>query len=99
MRTPILTLACLLLAVPCAAETIIVDQHGFADFNSIQAAIDDANNGDEIEVAPGTYYESVNFNGKAVRLYSSDGPQVTTIDGSGYYHVVQCLSSEGPGSR
>ena len=60
----------------------------------IQQAINDANNGDEIEVAPGTYYEAINFSGKAVRLYSSWGPQATTIDANGAYHVVQCISGE-----
>lgn len=71
-----------------------------ADFNSIQAAIDAAASyGDEIEVAPGTYNEAINFGGKAVRLYSSGGTDVTTIDANGIagaYHVVQCVSGEGP---
>jgi hypothetical protein len=61
----------------------------------IQSAIDDANNGDEIEVPAGTYYEAINFHGKAIRLYSSGGPDVSTIDGEGAYHVVQCTSGEG----
>jgi hypothetical protein len=63
-------------------------------YMTIQAAIDDANDGDEIEVAPRTYNEAINFNGKAVRLYSSGGPEVTTIDGTGNYHVVNCVSGE-----
>ncbi|UCG59588.1 MAG: right-handed parallel beta-helix repeat-containing protein [Phycisphaerales bacterium] len=62
---------------------------------SIQAAIDAANPGDEIEVAPGTYYEAIDFKGKAVRLYSKDGAAVTIIDGSGFLHVVQCIAGEG----
>jgi parallel beta-helix repeat protein len=72
-----------------------------ADFNSIQAAIDGSNYGDEIEVAPGTYNEAINFNGKAVRLSSISGPDVTTIDANGVagaYHVVQCVSGEGSGT-
>ncbi len=64
-------------------------------YETIQMAIDDATNGDEIEVYPGTYYEAINFNGKSVRLYSSGGPGVTTINGTGHYHVVQCVSGEG----
>jgi len=64
------------------------------DYPLIQDAIDAANPGDEIEVAPGTYYEAVNFNGRAVRLYSSAGASVTTINGGGAYHVVQCVSGE-----
>ncbi len=63
---------------------------------SIQAAIDNAVDTDEIRVAPGTYNEAINFLGKAVRLYSSDGPEVTTIDGTGNYHVVQCITGEDP---
>jgi endonuclease/exonuclease/phosphatase family metal-dependent hydrolase len=66
-------------------------------YGFIQAAIDDAGDGDEIQVAPGTYYEAINFNGKAVRLYSSGGPEVTTIDPKGIggaYHVVQCVNGE-----
>ena len=63
-------------------------------YMTIQAAIDDANDDDEIKVAPGTYKEAINFNGKAVWLYSSGGPEVTTIDGTGNYHVVQCVSLE-----
>jgi parallel beta-helix repeat protein len=69
--------------------------HYVSPGQSIQAAIKDANNGDEIEVAPGTYNEAINFNGKAVRLYSSGGPYGTTIDANGAYHVVQCVSGEG----
>ncbi len=66
-----------------------------AAYASIQTAIANARNGDEIEVAPGTYYEAIDFIGKAIRLYSSGGPDVTTIDGTGNYHVVQCASYEG----
>ena len=60
----------------------------------IQTAINDANDGDEIKVAPGTYYEAINFKNKPIRLYSTGGQNVTTIDGSGAYHVVQCVSGE-----
>jgi hypothetical protein len=67
-------------------------------YEIIQAAIDDADDGDEIEVGAGTYYEAINFKGMAVRLYSMGGPEVTTIDGTGNYHVVQCVSGEGPDS-
>ncbi len=68
-------------------------------YDSIQEAIDDANDGDEIEVAPGIYYESINFNGKAIRLYSSGGPTVTTIDATGIdASVVTCKNGEGSGT-
>ncbi|MHC4153479.1 MAG: hypothetical protein ACYST6_00920, partial [Planctomycetota bacterium] len=82
------------LAGPAGGRTIYVDPDGSADCSSIQVAIDDpcTVNGDEIEVAPATYYEAINFIGKAIRLYSSGGPNVTTIDANGAYHVVQCVS-------
>ncbi|MHC4500667.1 MAG: choice-of-anchor Q domain-containing protein, partial [Planctomycetota bacterium] len=60
----------------------------------IQAAINDAYNGDQIEVWPGTHYEAIDFKGKAIRLYSSGGPEVTTINANGAYHAVQCVSGE-----
>ena len=65
-------------------------------FSSIQAAIDAAADGDEVVVAPCTYFESIDFLGKAITLRSSDGAQVTTIDGTGSVHVVRCISGEGP---
>jgi hypothetical protein len=70
------------------------DTHYVAPGQSIQAAINASTNGDQVEVAPGTYTESINFNGKAVRLYSSGGRDVTIINGAGNYHVVQCVSGE-----
>ena len=45
---------------------------------------------DEIVVAPGTYFETIDFMGKAVWLHSADGADVTTIDGTGFFHVPPC---------
>jgi hypothetical protein len=63
---------------------------------SIQTAIDNAVDTDEIVVAPGTYIETINFLGKAIALRSSDGSEVTTIDALGMGRVVTCISGEGP---
>ena len=68
---------------------------------SIQTAIDNAVETDEVVVAPGTYFETVNFLGKAITVRSTDpqDPVVvanTVIDGRGNLHVVQCVSGEGP---
>jgi beta-galactosidase len=84
------------LAGQAGGTTGYVDANGSRDFTTIQGAINDPCivDGDEIEVTPGTYPEAIIFNGKAVRLYSKDGPEVTTIDGTGYYHVVLCVSGE-----
>ena len=80
----------------CAGATISVGPDaGVFQYTSIQAAIGSAQHHDEIVVAPGTYSEAINFLGKAVRVRSSGGAAVTTIDGTGHYHVVQCVSGEG----
>jgi len=42
MKTFFTAIICLLLTIPCTAATITVDDNGPADFNNIQAAIDDA---------------------------------------------------------
>jgi predicted outer membrane repeat protein len=92
---------CVVLLVwvgPAAGATLHVDVAGGGRFTSLQAALDAAANGDQIQVAPGTYTESINFHGKAVRLYSSAGAALTIIDGAGSYHVVQCVSGEGAGT-
>ncbi len=65
-------------------------------FCKIQDGIDAADDGNEIIVAPGTYNETIDFLGKAITLRSSGGRDVTTIDGNGAFHVVQCVNFEGP---
>ena len=74
-----------------------------AQYATIQQAIDAAACDWEVEVvvAPGTYVEAINFNGKAITVRSSDplNPAVvaaTIINGNGANHVVQCVSGEGP---
>jgi hypothetical protein len=50
-----------------------------AEYSSIQAAINIANSGQTILVAPGNYDESIDFGGKDLRLIAEQGPSVTTI--------------------
>ena len=55
-----------------------------ANYSTIQAAIDASVNGDEVVVDPNTYYEAINFLGKAITLRSASGdPNDTIIDGIG----------------
>lgn len=54
-----------------------------AQYSTIQSAINASVNGDLILVSPGTYHESISYNGKNVTLRSTDGPDVTTISALG----------------
>jgi len=68
------------------------------DYETIQDAIDAASDGDEIIVAPGIYtsiYENVvDMHGKAIWLHSSDGPEVTIIDGENRRRGIICRNNE-----
>ena len=76
-----------MVCVTAAGRTIYVDDDGPADFNTIQAAIDDSNDGDTIIVADGTYTgdgnRDIDFLGKAITLRSENGPENCIIDCNG----------------
>lgn len=59
-----------------------------ADYPTIQDAVDAAADGDEVHVAPGTYFETVVVVGKSVALIAPGGPDVTTLDGTGLGSIV-----------
>ena len=74
----IVTSVLLAIAGGAPAEADII--HVPVDQPTIQAGIDAAVNGDEVIVAPGTYPEIIDFDGKAITLRSSSGAAVTIID-------------------
>ncbi|MBI9019292.1 MAG: hypothetical protein JEZ07_18725 [Phycisphaerae bacterium] len=79
----LLIVSVLFSAVSCFGETFTVDDDGPADFSTINDAINYAWHGDTVEVQPGTYNESVYYNGLAIKITSSDptNPEIvaTTI--------------------
>ena len=85
------TLCILILAAHSTAlsEIIYVDDDGSADFDTIQAAIDAAFDGDVVLVAPGTYAgdgnRDIDFGGKAITVKSEAGPESCIIQCGGRY--------------
>ena len=71
-------------AVTAPGRVIYVDDDEPADFNNIQAAIDDTNDADVVIVADGTYTGDgnwdINFKGKAITVRSANGPENCVID-------------------
>ncbi|MDP6159196.1 MAG: right-handed parallel beta-helix repeat-containing protein [Phycisphaerales bacterium] len=90
----------ILAAVASASsDTWTVDDDGSADFETIQAAIDESSNGDTIEVYPGWYSgtgnQVIDSLGKSITIRASGTPEETIIDGEGQRRVVYCSSGEG----
>ena len=95
----VFVVALMFLSVVCLqaanAQTTI---HVPNDQATIQSAITAAQPGDTVLVAPGTYLENLDFQGKAITVTSSDGVAVTIVDGNGAGPVVSFKSGEGAGS-
>jgi len=95
----------ILTLYPAALGRIIRVAHDApADFHTIQAAIDDANDGDTILVAPGIYAgdgnRDIEFKGKGITLRSEQGPESCVIDCGGpypaYVYWPQPRNESGP---
>ena len=91
------------LCSTAAMAQLVVDPSGSGTHLTIQSAIDDATDGMEIIVTPGTYMENINFLGKSIAIRSTaptnpDVVEATQIDGQGAGHVVTFDSGEGAGS-
>lgn len=107
MKNAILLTVILVLvaSVPASAATLQVPS---PNYPTIQAAIDDANHGDTVTIAPGRYLENLDFQGKAITVRSSNPDdwnvvKNTIIDGSegDPWEIGSCVvfdQNEGTGS-
>jgi len=90
MKNIFFILICLVATPICRGRTITVDDDGPADFDDIQAAIDDANDGDTVEILPGTYTgpgnRDIDFLGKAITVRSTDPNDANTVASA----VIDC---------
>lgn len=103
LRTSLTVAAVLLLCASCAFGVVwIVDDAGGGDFWTIQEAVLTAAESDLIEVRPGIYTgplnRNIDFGGKNLTVYSSDGPEVTIIDCENlarafYFHSAEWITS------
>lgn len=83
---------------PCVADPL-GDWHVPSPISSVRRAILFARQGERVILAPGTYYENINFDGKLVTLQSSDPDdwdvvETTIIDGGGFDVVVRFDGTE-----
>ena len=96
-RNPKTCAAILLLLLtaisPAVAKIIYVDDDGPADFDNIQAAIDDAQDGDTIIVNLGTYTgegnRDIEFKRKAITVRSADPNDANIVAGT----IIDCQGS------
>lgn len=89
----------LFLQLLCASVVCAATLNVPADYPTIQAAVNASTTGDEILVAPGTYFENVlidHLHG-GILLKGLNGPETTIIDGGRQGTVVH-FSSVGPGT-
>ncbi|MHC4519907.1 MAG: hypothetical protein ACYTAS_15065, partial [Planctomycetota bacterium] len=87
-------LVCLTLGMALADTRNVPSEYG-----SIQAAIDQSRDGDVVVVAPGVYFERINFSGKDITVTSTDpnDPRVvgyTVLNGEGEGTVVTFSGGE-----
>ena len=83
---------------PRAPWVWVVDCAGGGDFLTIQDAISAASSGDVVQVRPCTYFGAIDFQGKTIRVESTDGAASTTLLAVPGAAAVKVKGGEGPGT-
>jgi hypothetical protein len=92
-----LSSTCLLLLSGAHAATWMVASDGSGDFDTIQDAIDTAQDGDEIHLAAEVFHEPFNFSGKSLNIIGQSIEE-TVIDGLGEHEImIQAVAGENIG--
>lgn len=85
--------AALVMVSTATGKTIYVDDDGTTDFDNIQGAIDDANDGDVVIVFPGIYTGDgnryIDFRGKAITVRSVEPSDPNIVEAT----VIDCEGS------
>ena len=95
-------LVAMMLLAPSFSQAIVINVP--EDFETIQAAIDESEDGDIVLVQPGEYFENININGRNISvgsLFIIDGDPghigETVIDGNENGNVVMIENTNGVG--
>jgi predicted outer membrane repeat protein len=90
MRCILTAIWAMAVVTVCQARTIYVDANGTGDYPTIQAAVNDSNNGDMIILQPGTYASvgnrDIDSKGKSITVQSTDPCNPTIVAAT----VIDC---------
>jgi parallel beta-helix repeat protein len=83
------------LSIPGGARTYIVDDSDFANYNTIQGAVDAANDGDTIYIKPGQYSEEIVLNKSLTIMPLSGETDPIILDGRNSLETAVSINSDG----
>lgn len=89
-RLALLSAATLIALLPGIASAATLQVCSTCPYTTIQSAVDAAASGDTIEIAPGTYSESVSISGAGSLLLTASSGRVT-VDASGFDRALEIL--------
>ncbi len=83
------------LSIPGGARTYIVDDSDFANYNTIQGAVDAANDGDTIYIKPGQYSEEIILNKSLTIMPLTGETDPIILDGENRLETAVSINSDG----